>query len=146
MIFRAALLCLIASAAYAQIRTETRVVLVDTIVTDKQGEYVHNLTAKDFRIWEDNKEQTIKSVTLEKGAATATSRQRYLVLFFAGVDASDRIVARQAVSGFVDAYAQENHLMSVVSYNGGLRVNQNFTDDATRLKAAVNVAISAESP
>jgi VWFA-related protein len=144
MIFRAALLCLLAAASYAQIRTETRVVLVDTIVTDKQGEYVHNLTAKDFRVWEDNKEQTIKSVALEKGPATAGSRQRYLVLFFAGMDATDRIAARQAVSGFVDAYAQENRLMSVVSYNGGLRIGQNFTDDASKLKAAVNAAISSE--
>jgi VWFA-related protein len=142
--FRAALLCLVASALYAQIRTETRVVLVDTIVTDKQGDYIHNLTAKDFRVWEDNKEQTIKSVALEKGPATATSRQRYLVLFFAGMDASERIAARQAVSGFVDAYAQENRLMSVVSYNGGLRIGQNFTDDASKLKAAVNAAISSE--
>jgi len=143
MIFRIALLCLIAAAAYAQIRTETRVVLVDTIVTDKQGEYVHNLAAKDFRVWEDNKEQKILSVALEKGAAAAGSRQRYLVLFFAGMDASDRIAARQAVSGFVDAYAQENRLMSVVSYNGGLRIGQNFTDDSSKLKAAVNAAISS---
>ena len=144
MTFRTALLCLIAVAANAQIRTETRVVLVDTIVTDKQGEYVRNLAAKDFRVWEDNKEQKILSVALEKGQATANSRQRYLVLFFAGMDASDRIAARQAVSGFVDAHAQENRLMSVVSYNGGLRIDQNFSDDASKLKAAVNAAISSE--
>ena len=50
----------------AVIRTETRVVLVDTIVTNKQGEYVHDLAAKDFRLWEDNKQQTILSVSLEK--------------------------------------------------------------------------------
>jgi len=150
-IFRTALLCLVSAAGYAQIRTETRVVLVDTIVTDKQGEYVHNLTAKDFRVWEDNKEQTIKSVSLERGAAAgkgpaaATSRQRYLVLFFAGIDASDRIAARQAVAGFIDAYAQESRLMSVVSYNGGLRIGQNFTDDATKLKAAVNAANTGDA-
>ena len=30
------------------IQTETRVVLVDAIVTDKKGEYLRNLTAKDF--------------------------------------------------------------------------------------------------
>jgi VWFA-related protein len=141
---RITLLCLIAAASYAQIRTETRVVLVDTIVTDKQGEYVHNLAAKDFRVWEDNKEQKILSVALEKNPASASSRQRYLVLFFAGMDASDRIAARQAVSGFVDAYAQENRLMSVVSYNSGLHIGQNFTGDAAKLKAAVNAVISSE--
>lgn len=145
MICRVALLCLFAAAAFAQIRTETRVVLVDTIVTDKQGDYVQNLTAKNFHVWEDNKEQKILSVGLEKGPATASSRQRYLVLFFAGMDASDRIAARQAVSGFVDAYAQENRLISVVSYNGGLRIGQNFTDDASKLKAAVNTVNTGDA-
>ncbi len=137
-------LCLAHSVAHAQIRTETRVVLVDTIVTNKQGEYVRDLAAKDFRVWEDNKEQTIKSVALEKGPAAGPSRQRYLVLFFSGIEAVDRIAARQAVAGFVDANAQENRLMAVVSYNGALRIAHNSTGDATRLNAAVNAALSAD--
>ena len=140
-----ALLCLICNAARAQIRTETRVVLVDTIVTNKQGEYVRDLDAKDFRVWEDNKEQTIKSVAFEKGPGSATSRQRYLVLFFAAMEPAERITARRAVSGFIDANADENRLMAVVNYSGGLRISQNFTPDATRLKAAVNTALSSEA-
>jgi hypothetical protein len=32
----------------AVIRTETRLVLVDTVVTDKKGKYVRDLTQKDF--------------------------------------------------------------------------------------------------
>jgi VWFA-related protein len=139
-----ALLCLAGIGAPSQIRTETRVVLVDTIVTDKQGEYVHDLTARDFRLWEDNKEQAIKSVTLEQGLDAAASKQRYLVLFFAGMEASERLAARQAVSGFIDANAHENRLMAVVSYNDGLRIRQNFTGDAARLKSAVSGAISSE--
>jgi VWFA-related protein len=135
----------LACTAGAQIRTETRVVLVDTIVTDKQGDYIHDLAAKDFRVWEDNKEQAIKSAVLEKGPAAATSRQRYLVLFFAGMDAADRIVAQQAVSRFIDANVDESRKMAVVSYNGGLRIGQNFTDDAARLKAAVSGVWSSDA-
>src|ERR1039457_6926975 len=40
------------------IRSETRVVLVDAVVTDKKGNYIHGLTAKDFKVLEDRKEQT----------------------------------------------------------------------------------------
>ena len=47
------------------IRTETKVVLVDTIVTDKKGNYVRNLTAKDFKVWEDNKQQEIRTFTFQ---------------------------------------------------------------------------------
>jgi VWFA-related protein len=139
-----ALLCMPGAAraqASAVIRTETRVVLMDTIVTNKQGEYVHGLTAKDFHLWDDNKQQTILSVSPERGPAT--SRPRYLVLFFGPMEAAERIVARQAVSGFIDANAEENRRVAVVSYGGGLRIAQAFTDDAGRLKAAVNTAISS---
>jgi len=42
---------------------------------------------------------------------------------------SDRIAARQAVAGFIDANAgdnQDNRRMAVVSFNGGLRIGQNL--------------------
>ncbi len=141
----AALLCLAGVSACAQptpvIRTETRVVLVDAIVTNKQGEYVRGLTAKDFRLWEDNKEQTIQSVSLEQGSSNA--RPRYLVLFFAGMSATDQLQSRQTISDFIDANAQENRKMAVVSYGGELRIDQNFTDDAGRLKEGATRAISS---
>jgi VWFA-related protein len=128
-----------------QIRTETRVVLVDTIVTSKQGEYVHDLSAKDFRLWEDNKEQTLKSVTLERSTDAASSRQRYIVLFLAGMEAPERMAARSAVSGFIDANARENQLLAVASYSGGLHIGQNFTDNAAHLKTAVTAALASDA-
>ncbi len=60
----------------AVIRSETRVVLVDAVVTNKKGEYVHDLTAKDFKVWEDNKEQTIKQLLLRSGRRRSIERSR----------------------------------------------------------------------
>ena len=40
-------------------KTEARLVPVDVVVQDKKGNYVHDLEMKDFKLWEDNKEQTI---------------------------------------------------------------------------------------
>jgi VWFA-related protein len=140
-----AILCLTSTTVVAQIRTETRVVLVDTIVTDKRGDYIHGLTAKDFRAFEDNKEQTILSVGSERG--TNAARPHYLILFFAPMEAAERMVARRAVSGFIDANSGnvgENRRIAVVSFNAEMRIGQNFTGDADRLKAAVNVAMSME--
>src|ERR1700680_5130942 len=92
------------------IRKETRLVLVDTVVPDKKGNYIRDLTAKDFRVWEDNKEQTIQSFTLESAAGDqpeSASRTSYLVLVFdyAAMDAGDQIRARQAAAPFIDANA-----------------------------------------
>ena len=38
------------------IKKESRLVLVDTVVTDKKGKYIHDLSKNDFRVFEDNKE------------------------------------------------------------------------------------------
>ena len=60
-----AALTLAAAAAFAQqppvIRTETKLVLVDVVVTGKKGVYVEDLEMKNFKVWEDNKEQQLKT-------------------------------------------------------------------------------------
>ena len=118
------------------IRTETRTVLVEAIVTGKKGEYIHDLTAKDFHLWQDGKEQVITSLSVQAKEADP----HFLVLFFdeTKMMAQDQSVARQAASRFIDANSSPHQSMAVVSYNGSLRVVQNFTDNAGRLKDALN--------
>jgi len=147
----AVLLCLTGGAGSAQrntvIQTETRVVLVDTIVTGKRGEYINDLTAKDFRVWEDNKEQAIKSLSFEGRSAEAGPRYMVLFLDSAGMEARDQVPVRQAVSSFIDANAGPNRMMAVMDYNGSMRVAQKFTDNAGRLRDAVKAAsFSGVSP
>src|SRR5215831_15817310 len=65
------------------IRTETRLVLVDAVATDKKGAYVTDLEMKDFKVWEDGKEQTLKTFSMGSNpAAPVQERRRYMVLFF----------------------------------------------------------------
>jgi VWFA-related protein len=119
------------------IQTETRVVLVDTIVTGKSGAYVNDLTESDFHVFQDNKEQAIKSFSLE--TATKAAEPRSLVLFFdkTSMEPRDQILARQSASRFIDAEAGPNRRVAVVSYDGSIRVAQTFTDNAGRLKDAL---------
>jgi VWFA-related protein len=132
------------------IRTETRLVLVDTVVTDKKDAYIHDLVLKDFRVWEDNKEQTIKSFSFEADPASPSgSQKRYLVLFFdnSTMNPGDQIRARQAAAKFIDNNAGPNRLMAVVNFGGAVQIAQNFTADADRLKQVVSgVKSSAVSP
>jgi VWFA-related protein len=132
------------------IRTETRVVLVDAVVTDKKGGYVRDLTKKDFKVWEDNKEQSVTSFSFEADPNSPTASQpRYLVLFFdnSTIGPGDQIRARDAATKFIDSNAAPNHLMSVVNFGGSLDIVQNFTDNVERLKAAVQgVRTSAVTP
>jgi len=132
------------------IKAQTRLVLVDTVVTDKKGGYIRDLTAKDFKVWEDNKEQVITSFSFEDENASANnSPRRYLVLFFdnSTMDVGDQARARQAAAQFIDANSGPNHLMAIVDFGGTVQIAQNFTSDADRLKQVVSgLKMSAVSP
>jgi len=138
------------SGSVPVIKAETRVVLVDTVVTDKKGAYLTDLTRKDFRVWEDNKEQTINSFSLEQDTAPAANSQKhYLILFFdiSTMALEDQIHARDAATKFIEANAGRNLAMAVANFGGMLQIAQNFTTDAARLKRAVSgVKQSTVSP
>ncbi len=122
------------------IQTETRQVLVDAIVTDKKGNYITDLKAKDFRVQEDGKEQPINSFSFEADPANGSGRTHYLVLLFdnTSMNTGDQAVARQAAAKFIDTNAGPDRMMEVVNYGGAVKVEQKFTADAERLKAVVN--------
>ncbi len=122
------------------LKVETNVVLVDAVVTDKKGNYVRDLKQKDFKVWEDNKEQQIKSFSFEADPASPLNSQpRYMVLFFdnSTMNFGEQAQARKAAASFIDANAGPNRQMAIVNYSGSLQITQNFTSDVERLKAIV---------
>ncbi len=121
------------------IQKETKLVLVDAVVTNKKGEYITGLTQNDFRVWEDNKEQVVKTFSFESDASSTNARKRYMILFFdnSTMTANDQVNARAAALKFLDKNTGENRYIAVVDFGGTLRVAQNFTSDADRLKEVV---------
>jgi VWFA-related protein len=104
-------------------------VLVDVTVTDKRGNPVSGLTQKDFRVWEDNKEQVISSFSVEGSASVkAGAPRRYLVLFFddTTIGLNDRARVREAAAELIRANSGANGLMALVNFSGGLQIIQNF--------------------
>lgn len=131
------------------IKTEKRLVLVDAIVADKKGNYIRDLTAKDFRVWEDKKEQDIESFSFESGTSGANAQKRYLVLFFdnSTMQFGEQAQARKAAQQFIDANAGPNKEVAVMNFGGSLQIAQNFTEDTQRLKQAISgVKFSSVSP
>jgi VWFA-related protein len=135
------------------IKTESRLVLVDAVVTDKKGNYIHDLKKEDFKVYEDNKEQQVASFSF--GADTAIQqkgRKHYMILFFddASMQAPDQIQARGAAAKFVAANGGEDNLIAVVDFGGSLRIVQNFTGNPELLRAAVsgvkNSSIDSNAP
>ena len=126
------------------IKAETRLVLVDAVVTDKKGQYVRDLEQKNFKVWEDNKEQTITSFSFEADPNSPNNNQKhYMVLLFdnSTMDFGEQMRARQAAAQFIDANAGPNRLMAIINYAGSISVAQNFTADADRLKKQVQFLV-----
>src|SRR5437016_882022 len=123
------------------IKKESKLVLVDSVVTDKKGNYVRDLTQNDFKVFEDNKEQAVSTFSTGVDAATqANGQRRYLILFFdnSTMAPPDQIQARSAATKFIAANAGPDRLMAVVDFGGSLRIVQNFTANAEVLGAAVS--------
>lgn len=132
-----------AAPSNAVIRTESRMVLVDSVVTDKKGHYVTDLAQGDFKVFEDNKEQTIASFSSGADAATqAAGQKHYLILFFdnSSMEMADQLNARNTAAKFVENNSGPDRMMAVVNFGGSLVIRQNFTASAALLKAAVSGA------
>jgi VWFA-related protein len=120
--------------------SDTRLVLVDSIVTDKKGASIGDLTQKDFKVREDGKEQTITGFSYV--ADGAQDQKQYLVLMFdnSTMPQTDQHYARDAAIKFIGSNGGRNRFMAVVEFDGALRVTQNLTDDVELLKQAVTGA------
>lgn len=139
-----------APPAPSVLRSESRVVRVDVVVTNKKGDYIPDLAAKDFHVFDNDKEQPIVNFSFGSSSGSSAAGDRhYMVLLFddATMDMSDQPRARQAALKFIDANAGPDRVMAVVDFTGSLRIMQNFTADADRLKkAAASYKPSAVSP
>src|SRR5438477_8752442 len=132
------------------IKKESKLVLVDAVVTDKKGGYVRDLTQNDFKVFEDNKEQPVSNFSSGADPAIqANGQRRYLILFFdnSTMAAPDQIQARNAAKKFIEANAGPDRLMAVVDFGGSLRIVQNFTAHAQVLQAdSSGVTYSSAGP
>src|SRR5215475_14373449 len=124
------------------IKKESKLVLVDVVVTDKKGKYIHDLTQGDFKVYEDNKEQAVTSFSAgtSQDAGPNSNQKHYLVLFFdnSSMQLPDQMIARNAAAKFIDANAGPNNLMAVVEFGGSLQIRQNFTANVDLLKKAAS--------
>jgi len=123
------------------IKTESRIVLVDTVVTDKKGNYIRDLRQENFKVFEDNKEQTITSFSFASDPKIQPAEQKhYIILFFdnSSMTMPDQMQARAAAAKFVETGGGTDRFMAVVNFGGSLVIQQNFTTNLELLRAAVN--------
>jgi VWFA-related protein len=137
------------------IRVATRMVLVDVVVTDKQGKPVPGLRAEDFTLEEKGKAQKIATFTTTSEAASTaeplppgiySNRAQYrspggpitvLLLDALNTAFKDQAYARQQMLKFVQQQYRPGERMAVFTLTGQLRVLQDFTSDPQILYTAL---------
>ena len=127
-----------------KIKAESRLVLVDAVVTDKKDEPVTGLTKDDFRILEDGKAQAIVGFQTHTGAPMpGVSQQQHFLLLFdgrpdRGESGDDAKWIEQAAARFAADNAGPNRLMSVAYYTPGcMTIGVQFTADVGQLRKAL---------
>ncbi|HMH08243.1 MAG TPA: VWA domain-containing protein [Terriglobales bacterium] len=137
------------------IRVSTHLVLVDVVVTDKQGKAVAGLRPEDFEVEENGKAQKISTfVPAGENLAAApplppgiySNRPQYrtpggpvtvMLLDAVNTPFSDQGYARRQMLSFVQNQYQAGQRMAIFTLTGPLRVLQDFTSDPQILYAAL---------
>jgi VWFA-related protein len=133
---------------------------VDTVVTDKQGKFVRDLTKEDFQVLEDGKPQTIAQFTTVDIPVERTDRPLFAAspidpdvrtnekpfdgrVYVMVVDDLHTLFGRSqrvkiAAKQFIEQRLGANDLMAIVHTAGPSNGNQEFTSNKRLLLAAVD--------
>lgn len=132
---------------------EVRVVNVDVVVTDRDGQPVQGLEREDFRVLEDGEPQQVTNFYRVEGprvqaggggeweviAPDSSFRRRIVLLIdnnFILLPERDRAVA--ALQGYLDQKFDGSYEWAVVSVGDEVRVLEPFTADKLRVRAALD--------
>lgn len=138
------------------IRVTTHMVLVDVVVTDKQGKAIAGLKPEDFTVEENGKPQKIASLTtpadtipapgqpLPPGIYSNKPQNRstgspitVMLLDALNTEFSDQAYARGQMLAFVKNNFKPSDRMAVFTLTGSLNVLQDFTSDPQTLFTAL---------
>jgi len=157
-----------------RIKVTSDLVLTNVVVRDKQGNLVRGLKQEDFTVFEDGKPQHLTSFDFENVDALATAgdagatvsgtaaplkiigteavkkeelkNHRLIVLFFdfSAMEPDDIDRAVSAAQKYVSKQMAPADLVAVVTLASSLSVDQDFTNDKTRLAAVLSAYTSGE--
>lgn len=144
------------------LKTTTRAVVVDIVVTDKSGSSVGGLQQRDFSILEDGKSQAIDffeehtptnappaslpqlppNVYTNEPSVAPNEAVNVLLLDSLNTEQADQAYAHQQIEGFIGSL-QPGMRVAVYTLNTRLRLLQGFTSDSALLRAAIESKAAA---
>jgi hypothetical protein len=114
------------------LKTDTDLVMVPVIATDISGIYIPDLRQEEFAVVEDGVKQEIAFF----GMVSAPFHVILMLDTSASTEGKLRLI-QQAANAFVDQL-QSADRVKIISFDDEVRDNNDFTNDRTVLKAAIN--------
>jgi VWFA-related protein len=153
------------SSAAPTIKVETRVVLIDLVVTNDKGEAVRGLTREDFQVSEEGVPQSVSSFEEHKSGqpvqiklpkmppnvftnfptTKSPDSVNVLLLDLLNTEPSDQSFARQQVIKYLNN-VQPGTRLAIFALGSQLRMVRGFTTDFAGLSAALDDRILGVNP
>src|ERR1044072_6759410 len=135
-----AAMLVIAPAAAGQddksIKLQADLVAVDATVTDKDGSFIRNLKAEDFVVYEDGEPQKLDFFEANEEAAMTRPLAVVVAIDTSGSIKPEEITRqREATESFMKLVRPES-VFAVIAFNSEIRVLQDFTREARRVRQA----------
>jgi VWFA-related protein len=131
------------------LRAETRIVLADITVTDRHGNAVHNLTAAEFHVFDNNQPQHIASFEEHNAERTSTTTDNQqlppvlnvVLLDTTNLELPDQMYLHIQLTRFIKALRPGQPIAIFARHGDYTTLVQPFTDVHSLLQAAVDRAI-----
>jgi Ca-activated chloride channel family protein len=118
------------------IKLTSDLVTIDVTVTNRDGDFIRNLKADEFSIYEDGIAQ--KMEFFEANEETSTGRPLALVFAFdisGSITPEEIVKQRVSTENFMKLVRAES-LFAVIAFNSEIRVLQNFTSEPNKISQA----------
>lgn len=119
------------------IRIDTDLVTIDVTVTDKNGNYVRDLSLDEFQVFEDGKPKKLDFFAVTDEAALSRPLAIVFALDLSGsLKQEEAKTLREAALKFTELMQGES-VFAALTFNYNVKILQDFTDNPAKLEKAL---------
>ncbi|HEU4388070.1 MAG TPA: VWA domain-containing protein [Blastocatellia bacterium] len=118
------------------LKLESDLVVVDATITDKNGNYVRNLKAEDFALFEDGQRRSLDFFEANEQSQLSRPLAAVFALDLSGSIRPEELeLQRQAAESFIKLVRPDS-VFAVITFNYEVKVLQGFTSDPVKVGQA----------
>jgi Ca-activated chloride channel family protein len=118
------------------IRIDTDLVMIDVTVTDKNGDYVRDLRAEEFQVFEDGQRRKIDFFSVNDESMLTRPLAVVFALDLSGSLKPDEIITLHSAAMKFTELMRGDSVFAALSFNDKVKVEQDFTSDAGKIEKA----------